>query len=58
MKKLLKVRNAVRILGLAAFTVVALSFGSGLAKANISIDGGNGLTGPNSENSNDWEIES
>lgn len=56
MEKLIRLRNSVRVFGIAAFTIVALSLGAGAAKAQISVTGGNGQTGPNSLNQNDWNI--
>ena len=50
MKKLLTVKAII-----ASFVVVL--FGAGSAFASIDIGGGNGVTGPNSENENKWDID-
>lgn len=56
MEKLIKVRNAVRVLGIGTFMVVGLALGGGIAKADVSIIGGNSTTGPDSFNHNSWDI--
>lgn len=56
MTKLIRLRNAIRVMGLGSIMLVALSFGAGLAKANVSITGGNSTTGFNSVNLNNWDI--
>ena len=51
MKKLLTVKAII-----ATFAIVLL--GAGSAFASVDIGGGNGTTGPNSENNNHWKINS
>lgn len=57
MQKIVKYRNFLRVLGLSSFMVVALSFGAGMAKADVSISGGNNTTGSGSLNQNNWSID-
>lgn len=56
MEKLIVLRNALRVLGFSSALVMAVGFGAGVAKADISFGGGNGTTGPNSENENLLDI--
>jgi len=51
MKKLLTIKTII-----ASLAIVAL--GAGSAFASVDIGGGNGTTGPNSENENSWKIDS
>lgn len=53
---IVKLRNAARVLGLGSIMVVGLTFGAGLAKANVFVGGGNNTTGFDSSNQNTWDI--
>lgn len=57
MKSLIKFRNIIRVVALSSLTVAALTLGAGAAKAAVNFSGGNGTTGPNSDNQNNWTID-
>ncbi len=59
MKKLIAIRNLMRVIGLSSAMLVALTFGASIAKANVDVDvtGTNKITGPSSNNENEWDID-